>query len=146
MQPSINVFETMWYLLRIELKSLLIILFVLLQMIISVLSLLEWIDWHLPLIFDIIKQIFSVKWVFHSPDTLRLSIILPKYDLTFSRNCSIYVFCFTFIFNVFIIKHTINFLLFVMVYCVFFNISLRPLYKLLHSYTFRCFLQVLNFS
>ena len=136
----------MWYLLRNELKSLLVILFVLLQIIVSVLSLLECIDCLLPLIFDIIKQTFSVKWVFHPPDTLRLSIILPKYDLIFSRNCSIYVFCFTFIFNVFIFKRTITFLLFIMVYGIFFNISLRPFYKLLRSYIFCRFWQVLTFS
>ena len=58
----------------------------------NLLLLLECMSWLLPQSFDYIKLTLILKWIFHSPDALRLSIILPKYGLIFPRYCLIDVF------------------------------------------------------
>ena len=77
------------YVWRREWKRSLIVSSVLLPIIISMLSLLECISCFSSLSFNDVKLIFIFRWIFHSENVLRSSVVLPKYSLVFSRYCSI---------------------------------------------------------
>ena len=118
-----------WYLLRSKLRRLLIISLVLLPIITSALSFLECTRWLL--------SNFQCQMSFPFSTCSKIFFHITQIR---SRLCSIYVFFFTFLFNAFIIKRTINFFLFTTVYGIFCNISLRPFYKLLRSYSSEIFI------
>lgn len=93
------------------------ILFALLSIMIFMLLFFACVNWLSSLYFHDMNLIFIVNWIFHLPEALRSSIIITKCGLIFSIYFwLIYFITFAFVLNVFIVKHTINFFLFIMVH------------------------------